>query len=260
MTTDLERHADEIRIRGYTVVPAVLDAGEIVAARAALDEVFAREAAIAEARRWKTAMYRVAYLLPQKHAFFRELPLNPRVLPLMRRLLGDDCVINSLNGLTMVAGGETQRLHKDSLSLPGHVLYINALHTLDDFTIANGCTRLIPGSQDRPLRADRPALTNTDESWIDRYESEAIAVEAPAGSLIAYNGGLWHAGSRNTTDQPRRALHLFYSRPWVRPHWDFARSLSSEVVAAMTPEQRAIFGATMRQQWYDSREDRVRYD
>ncbi|MBA3845622.1 MAG: phytanoyl-CoA dioxygenase family protein [Planctomycetes bacterium] len=260
MSDDLDRHADEIRTRGYTVVPGVLDAAAIAASRAALDEVFAREAAIADDRRWKTAMYRVAYMLPQKHALFRDAPLNPRVLPLMRRVLGNDCVINSLNGLTMVPGGEVQRLHKDALSIPGHVLYINALHTLDDFTIANGCTRLIPCSQDRPLRPEKPGMMNTDEAWIDQYESEAIPVEAPAGSLIAYNGGVWHAGSRNTTNQQRRALHLFYSRPWVRPQWDFHRSLSPEVVAAMTPEQRAIFGVARRQMWYDWREDRVRYD
>ncbi len=258
--SDLERHADEILTRGYTVVPAVLDAGEIAAARAALDDVFAREDAIAEQRHWKTPTYRVAYMLPQKHAFFRDAPLNPRVLPLMRRVLGDDCVINSLNGLTMISGGETQRLHKDSMSIPGHVMYVNALHTLDDFTVANGCTRLIPGSQDRPLHRDKPWMTNTDEAWIDAFESEAIPVEAPAGSLIAYNGGLWHAGSRNTTARPRRALHLFYSRPWVRPQWDFARSLSPDVIAAMTPPQREIFGVAMRQQWYDARDDRVRRD
>ena len=255
--SDLERHADELRGRGYAVVPAVLDPGELAATRAALEEVFAREAGFAEARGWKNRSWRVAYMLPQKHALFRALALNPRVLALMRAVLGEDCIINSFNGLTMVAGGEPQRLHRDSNALPGHVLYINALHALDDFTVANGCTRLIPGSQNRRV-AKRKHDIHYDPS--DPLEAEAIHVEAPAGSMIAYDGGLWHAGSRNTTDLPRRALHLFYCRPWVRPQWDFARSLSPEVIATMTPAERAIFGLHLRQGWYDWRTDQRRDD
>jgi ectoine hydroxylase-related dioxygenase (phytanoyl-CoA dioxygenase family) len=176
-------------------------------------------------------------------------------------VLGEDCVINSLNGLTMVPGGETQRLHKDSVSLPGHVLYINALHALDDFTVANGCTRVVPGSQNRTMDPDRPLRLNcTDDAVLAGYEKLAVPIEAPAGSLIAYDGGLWHAGSRNATDRPRRALHLFYCRPWVRPQWDFPRSLSPEVVAAMSDEERGIFGVDLYQGWYDWRTDTRRND
>ncbi|MBA2480295.1 MAG: phytanoyl-CoA dioxygenase family protein [Planctomycetes bacterium] len=261
MTLTRDEHAAEIRTRGYTVVPGILDDQQLSASRAALDEVFTNEAAIAPERKWLTESYRVAYMLPQKHEVFRHLPLNPRLLPLMRSVLGNDCVIGSLNGLTMVPGGTTQRLHKDSVSLPGQVLYINALHALDDFTIANGCTRLVPGSQNRAFRSDRPELLNSsDDAQLAAYEHEAIAVEAPAGSLIAYDGGLWHAGSRNATQSPRRALHLLFCRPWVRPQWDFARSLSPQIIAGMTEDERSIFGVGIRQTWYDWRTDTRRLD
>ncbi|MDF2441657.1 MAG: hypothetical protein JWN98_2641, partial [Abditibacteriota bacterium] len=84
-----------------------------------------------------------------------------------------------------------------------------------------------------------------------QFESEAIYLEAPEGSLIAFNGGLCHAGSQNKTDRPRRALHAFYHKPWIRPQWDYPRSLSPEVVAQMTDEQKRLFGFHARPQWYD---------
>ena len=49
-------------------------------------------------------------MLPQKHALFRSFAQNPRVLPLMQLLLGRQCVLGSLNGLTMTPGGGGQPL------------------------------------------------------------------------------------------------------------------------------------------------------
>lgn len=252
MPHTLEDHAEELRTRGYTIVEEVLDRAEIDTAIAALEQVFASEEELGRERNWHNNVYKVAYMLPQKHPLFRSICLNPRVLPLMQWLLGDKCVLGSLNGLSMTPGGGSQNLHLDQPeTVPGAVLYINALHTLDDFTRENGCTRVVPFSQDRVMQRgmDREAL-----------ENETVYLEAPAGSLIAYNGGLWHAGSRNTTDRPRRALHAFFHRPWCRPQWDYPRSLSPDVIAELTPEQKRLFGFHARAPWYDYQTNEVRHD
>src|SRR6185295_16710400 len=108
------------------------------------------EKEIGPKRGWHNNVYKVAYMLPQKHERFRQVGLNPRVLPLMHKLLGDRAVLASLNGLTMTPGGKDQDLHIDqNETIPGSILYVNALHTLDPFTRENGCTRVVPGSQDR---------------------------------------------------------------------------------------------------------------
>src|SRR5206468_7796212 len=123
---------------------------------------------------------------------------------------------SSLNGMTMSPGGETQRLHLDQFEhTPGLVVNINATHALDDFTKANGCTRVVPFSQNREIG------TRIDH---ERDERDAVYLEAPAGSVIAFNGGLVHAGSQNTTQGWRRCLHFCYCRPWARTQWDFACS------------------------------------
>lgn len=252
MSRTLEDHAAELRTIGYTIVEGVLDPAQVEATNAALEEVFEREKDIAAERNWQNNMHLVAYMLPQKHPLFRSFGLNPQLLPLMQLLLGLRCVIGSLNGLTMTPGGGGQSLHLDQQeTVPGMVLTINALHTLDDFTRANGCTRVVPGSQERPFPRKQD---------IEAIEQEAVYLEAPAGSLIAFNGGLWHAGSRNTTDQPRRAIHAFFHRPWICPQWDYPRSLSPAVVAEMTPEEKQLFGFQARPQWYDYQTDTVRND
>ena len=184
-------------------------------------------------------------MLPQKHELFRRMPLNPKLLPLMRKLLGEDCVMSSLNGLTMSPGGDTQKLHLDQHEhVPGVVININALHALDDFTKANGCTRVVPFSH------DRPPGTPIDH---EQDERDAVYLEAPAGSVIAFNGGLVHAGSANTTQGLRRCLHFYYTRPWVRTQWDYPASFSPDVVAGLSDEQKRLFGFYSPEQRYDYR-------
>jgi ectoine hydroxylase-related dioxygenase (phytanoyl-CoA dioxygenase family) len=76
--------------------------------------------------------------------------------------------------------------------------------------------------------------------------------------LIAFNGGLVHAGSANRTEKLRRCLHAYYTRPWCRVQWDYTRSLTPDVVATLSADQRKLFGFEAGTQWYDAATDEVR--
>jgi ectoine hydroxylase-related dioxygenase (phytanoyl-CoA dioxygenase family) len=119
---------------------------------------------------------------------------------------------------------------------------INALHALDDFTKENGCTRVVPASH------KRAPGTPIDQ---DRDNAQAIYLEAPAGSLIAFNGGLVHAGSANTTQGWRRCLHAYFTRVWAKPQWDLPRCLPEEITATLSDEQKRLFGFGTNPQVYD---------
>ena len=246
----IERHAKEIEERGYTVIPDVLNPKQVVRVREALDEVFASEDDIAIERHWKTKQYRVAYMLTAKNDVFRRLPSNPKVLDIMKRVLGRGVNLASTNGLTMTPGGLTQELHRDqSMSIPGTVITINALHCLDDFTKANGGTRLVPFSH---LKVTRGRLELDDD-----HEKEAIYMEAPAGSVIAYAGSVLHAGSKNTTALPRRAVHLFYTRSWYKPQWDFPHSLPRKIINSLSNAEKHLFGFGSQPQIWDAKTRRL---
>ena len=249
----LEFHAREIEDKGYSVIPDVLSPDQVAMVRDALEAVFEAEKEVAKVRGWHNNMYKVAYMLTQKNEIFRKLPSNPRLLPLMKRVLGPFVNIASTNGLTMTPGGVIQELHMDQAeSCVGHILTINGLHCLDDFTKANGGTRLVPYSHKKTQPNPKLALD-------DPMEKETIYVEAKAGSIIAYSGSMMHAGSRNTTDLPRRAVHIFFTRHWYKPQWDFPASLSDDVLAKMSDDELLLFGFGSQPPAYDSDENKLNF-
>jgi ectoine hydroxylase-related dioxygenase (phytanoyl-CoA dioxygenase family) len=230
----VQAHADQILTQGYTVIPNVLNDDEIAECRGALDAIFLEEAEVGQRLNWHNQAFKAAYMLPQKHRFFRKMGLNPRLLPIMQGVLGHDCNLSNINGLDMIPGGEPQALHLDaSQSTPGTCVYVNAVHCLDDFSQASGATRLIPQSHKEywPCEKITPEL-----------ESKTIYIQAKAGSVIAYDAAILHAGSRNTTTKSRRALHCLYHRSWARPQWDQPRSLTADVIGQMTDDEKRLFG------------------
>ena len=246
---DLQPHVDEFLERGFTVIPNVLTPEQVELGKQLLTDLFEREKTVAQKHGWRNATYQCCYMLPGKHEFFRKLPLNPRTLGFVRKILGDDCILSSLNGLTMAPGGPNQVLHLDQPEhTPGIVININATHTLDDFTRENGATRIVPASH---LRSGR----NRDFAG---EEGHTIQIEAPAGSLIAFNGGAILAGSANRTDKLRRCLHAYYTRAWAKPQWDFKRSLPSEIVAQMNDDEKRLYGFQSMEQVYDLNTNEVR--
>lgn len=240
--------ADGVVEEGYAVDGGVLDEELTGAAAAALEEVFADEEAVAEDRGWATAMYRVAYALPVKHRVFLDLCTHPGLVDRARSVLGGDCVIAAFNGLVVPPQGVAQDLHRDHpVPTPGTPLYLQVVCALDPFTAANGATRVVPRSHlDPGARCEATDL-----------EHEAIQLEVPAGGVIAYDGSLVHAAGANHTVGPRRALHVFFARPWVQPHWDFPGSFPADAASALTEEQREILGFTSRPLRFDLDRGRV---
>ena len=125
-------------------------------------------------------------------------------------------------------------------------LQLHTVCVLDAFTEDNGATRVVPGSH-------RWQEVTPD----DELERRAVTVVAEAGSVVGYDAALWHASSANRTTAPRHALHVYYTRPWVVPHWDFATSLPDEVAASLTAEQRRVLGFEVRPRRYDTGRNRV---
>jgi len=93
--SSIEHHASEILAQGYTIVPDILSPDEVAIARDLLTSIFEKESSIGPQRGWHTKQHKVSYMLVQKHKFFRSLPLNPRVLPLMREVLGENCILSA---------------------------------------------------------------------------------------------------------------------------------------------------------------------
>lgn len=109
-----------------------------------------------------------------------------------------------LHGRNPLPGFGQQGLHADARPRqpkePFSVL--TALWMLDDFTIENGATRVVPGSHHltRPLEKSlaQPSARHPDE----------IVVTGSSGSVLILNGHLLHSGRRNAGAGSRRAVQM----------------------------------------------------
>ena len=105
----------------------------------------------------------------------------------------------------------------------------NAMWALDDFTVENGATRLIPGSHRWPR--DRVPLPG-----------EALSAVAPAGSVVLWLGGVLHGGGANVSEGVRRGVVMSYRLAWLAPAEKLLLSTPPEVARRLPPALQRLLG------------------
>jgi ectoine hydroxylase-related dioxygenase (phytanoyl-CoA dioxygenase family) len=138
---------------------------------------------------------------------------HPRILAGVYHILQCPFRLGQMNGREPLPGYGQQGLHADwTARAKGEPFRIvTSIWLLDDFTSENGATRVVPGTHRQ--------LTQPPKSFADpasRHPDQRIIV-GPAGSVLLFNGHLWHSGTRNQTNQHRRVLQCsFVARDEVR--------------------------------------------
>lgn len=232
--SEIDRLAEAIEDRGYAVLEGAIPAAlrqrlvETVDRCARdLDVAFGVNDFLGERTR------RIFNLLA-RDPLFRAVPVFPRTLPVIERLLDDECLLSSLTAIEMTPGETDQPLHADDgsygLPRPGPTTIAIALWALTDFTSENGGTRIVPGSHRasrKPHKGDRP---------------ETIQVEMPAGSVLFYNGSLWHGGGANRSSSRRMGIVGNYCAGFLRQEESQLLALPREQVADFSPRLRRLVG------------------
>ena len=84
---------------------------------------------------------------------------------------------------------------------------------LEDATVENGCMHFIPGAHQEPLR--KRNYRDSDGRIVNEIIDEtpfdlgaALAAEAPAGTLVVFDGRAPHFSTPNTSDKSRHAYTL----------------------------------------------------
>ena len=80
-----------------------------------------------------------------------------------------------------------------------------------------------------------------DEQKAPTAEQIAVA-DMPAGSALIYTGGVIHGGGANSTDQPRRAVHLSYCLGWLRTEENNYLSIPPAIAAGLPREAQEVLG------------------
>jgi ectoine hydroxylase-related dioxygenase (phytanoyl-CoA dioxygenase family) len=136
---------------------------------------------------------------------------EPDVLEAMRHVVARDFGLMNWGGRDPLPGFGQQGLHADwrprAAWEPFHAA--TALWLLDDFTSDNGATRLVPASHRKG--AVPKAFTDPE-----RHHPEEKLVIARAGSVLVFNGHLWHSGTRNRSNRSRRVVQCqFAAKEWL---------------------------------------------
>ncbi len=216
---------------GYAVLEGFLDSAAVTTLRDEVERLYAEEGERAGSEfRLERNSRRLANLV-DKGELFRNLIAAPAILNAVRMVLGEAFKLSSLNARSANPHSDSaQPLHCDMAAIPDAQGYwvCNTVWMLDEFTQRNGALRVVPGSH---RWGHLPAAaTHPDE----------ILVTGTAGTVVVMNAHLWHGGTANLTELPRRAIHGFYCR-WDKPQQQYQKQLlSAATVARLTPAQRKI--------------------
>lgn len=221
---------------GYAILTGVLDTVTRRSLNTRIAELVAAEGALAGIEVHQEAGTSRLANLVDKGACFRACLADPRVLACVDHVLAGDWRLSALNYRAALPGAGGQALHADwgGAVQPGDWQVCNSVWLLDDFSVHNGATRVVPGSH-RWSRTPGEALPDP----VARHPDEVV-VEAPAGSVVVFNSHLWHGGTLNRSPLPRRALFAYFTRRNQPQQTDQRRSLSAATVATLTPAERWI--------------------
>jgi ectoine hydroxylase-related dioxygenase (phytanoyl-CoA dioxygenase family) len=220
---------------GYAPLPDVLSAEQVDAIRGRLSELMAAEGGRAGLEVHQEAGTDRLADLVNKGSVFEPCFTDSRVLACMAHVLGE-FKLSSLNSRAALPGQGHQGLHTDwpGPVPPGEYQVCNSIWLLDDFTAANGATRVMPGSHRSravPGRAmPDPAAVHPDE----------VQITGRAGTVVIFNSHLWHGGTRNRSDQPRRGLHSYFTRRGNPQQLDQQKYIRPETLARLSPAARFI--------------------
>ncbi len=200
------RQIDHFECVGFLRLPGIIPYPLVAAAQDALIADFAKPT-MPFSRNSNGQVSKIYSLHTRNKAYWR-IATMPTILEILRDILGEHIVytVNRHNH------GERNnrdhfnfvRLHRD-VPNPGHVtvaVYLN------DATVDNGATLIIPGSHRWPH-----AAVKDDGIWLDSIghpysdlHGQAVQVAVDAGGIIVFNSYAYHSTGANMTTVPRDSL------------------------------------------------------
>lgn len=226
----------ELDAQGFTLIPGFLDPAWLERMRAAYEGVVKKEGVLVGLDHHQEAGARRLGNLVNKGEAWDSLYVDPRLLAAARHVLARPFKLGALSGRDPLLGGGFQAYHCDCAPRTAEdqpFASFSACIMLDDSTLANGATRLIPGSH-RRLGDPRQQLPSDP----DQPVPGEIQLEACAGSALVFNGHLWHAGAVNREGSVRRMVHAFYQGREQRPWLDQAEFIRKRTWERITPAAR----------------------
>jgi ectoine hydroxylase-related dioxygenase (phytanoyl-CoA dioxygenase family) len=227
------QHVEAIRRDGYTIVEDAIAPDLVDGLNEALARLERDLGAKPAGNGFEGCRTVRIYNLLAHGAPFAEVPVHASVLPIVEGVLDPGCLISSLSSIAIDPGETAQPIHADDqvipLEKPHAPIVCNSMWALTDFTEANGATRLVPGSHRKP-----------NPEYGGAYET--IAAEMPKGSVLLWDGALWHGGGANRTDRRRTGIAMNYCAGFIRQQENQQLGLDPRLVKGFPPRLQELVG------------------
>lgn len=231
---DVERHVSEIAGEGWTIVEDAIAPELVDRLVAAIDALHAELSIEPAANVFEGTKTLRVYNLLARGKVFEEVPVHGSVLPIVERVLDPGCLVSSLSSITILPGETAQPIHADDQLIPlpkPHVpIVCNSMWALTEFTEENGATRLVPRTH---LAGDNPEILRP-------YDTVPAVMKR--GSVLVWNGSLWHGGGANLTSQRRIGLAMNYCAGWMRQQENQQLGIPLEVARGFSSRLRKLAG------------------
>lgn len=230
----MERHLREIAEQGYTIVERVIEPDLVDALNEALLRL-EHELSIRPGANLFEGDHTIRiYNLLAHDRVFERVPVHPAVLPIVEQVLDRGCLVSSLSSISIDPGEDAQPIHADdtliNLPRPHRALVCNSMWALTDFTAQNGATRVVPGSH---LFPEKPEFGQ---------EYPTVPAEMPKGSVLVWNGSLWHGGGANQSRERRVGVAMNYCAGFIRQQENQQLGIPLERVRGFTPRLQELAG------------------
>ena len=185
--------------------------------------------------------------------FLQTLLDNGFIKSLQDNFFNSNCILNSLSALNNLPNQPnfSAVVHRDLRFYSGEFpIMLNCLIMLDDFTIENGGTYLLPKSH---LEERKPS----DEEFF----KNAIQAVGIKGDILIFNANVWHASAPNTTQSDRRAIPFTVSKSFMKQLLDYPRALGYNKMDSYSTKLQQFLGYHSRvpaslEEWYQPEDKR----
>jgi ectoine hydroxylase-related dioxygenase (phytanoyl-CoA dioxygenase family) len=219
-----------LEAHGYATIPDAISAQQVELARGELERILAdtpRGRDDFEGRKTRRV-----YALFAKTRALDALATHPVVLSVLDRVLGN-YQLSAPAAIAIGPGEVAQPLHPDDaiypVARPHQELVVNVMWPLQEFTEANGATRIVPGSH----------------RWVDQRpgpDAETTTIEMPARTALVYLGSVWHGGGANQTARTRLGVVLHYASAWLRPVENHVLAVPPDAARTLSPRLQELLG------------------
>ena len=159
---------------------------------------------------------------------FNGLYLHAPLLEACCRIINQPFRLSSVVARTLNPGKVPKQLHVDFPNDNDGWPMVGFIFTIDTFRPENGATCFLPRSQ---------GTTRAPDTF-----DGVVPACGPAGSMIIYNGSVWHEHGPNLTDSPRRSIQGALIRRTEKSAIDWQSRMRPETLFSLSPLAMYLLG------------------